>query len=106
MQCLDVDALLDDLLVALSHTAKLVIANGVKLLVRDGRSLRLKVVKRNRLIGVGDVGDIERIGRVIDQHLRVATQLGEVNRIVIYIFVVISDRGKPAEVLKRLSELL
>ena len=106
MQRLDVDALLDDLLVALSHTAELVIADGIELLVRDGRSLRLEVVKRHRLIGVGDVGNIERIGRVIDQHLRVATQLGEVNRIVVYILVIISDRSKPAEVLKRLSELL
>ena len=92
------------LLVSLLDAAELVVADGVEFLVPDGGGFGLEVVEGDRLIGIGDGGDIQRVGGVIDQHLRVTAQLNEVDGVILHIFIVGADELEPPDILEGFAQ--
>lgn len=99
--------LLEELfLVLLDHQGHLVVADGVQLVVGDGRRTRLELVQLDGLVAVREVLNRQRIGRIVHQNLGIGTHIDEMNHVMLHIGVVGADGLIPADALGRRAERL
>ena len=73
------------------HTADLVVGDGVKLIVGDRGRLGLELVELDGDVAICQFLHRQWIGRVVDEHVRVASHIDQVDHVVVHDAGVVGD---------------
>lgn len=85
-----------DITVPLLHARHLVVTDCVQLVVCYRGGLRAEFVKTDRLVGIFQRYNVNRISCVVYKHLGVTADFHKVDYIVFYILVIIAYALQPA----------
>ena len=82
----------------LLDTSHLVVTQGVQFVIGDWNNLCLEFIEREGLVSILELLDFDRICLVINQHLRVCTDIHHVNYVIIHDRTLIRHTYKPGSI--------